>query len=185
MILTCGALKTELLFVRTRPRLALGMGEVARERLVRFLSAHRPAGVLVVGFCGATRASLPPGALILAEAAAAGEEIPLPQELLARAKAALPEAEVGPVATVASPAAPAEKARLSVDALAVDMESGHLAAELSSRGIPFLVVRCVLDALWEDVTCGLKLRFARRALACARRLGQAAGALVPVLEGAT
>ncbi len=180
MVLTVAALRTELLFAPW-PRAALGMGQKARARLRRILEGERPAGVLVVGFSGAARASLPVGALVLADSA---RGVRVPDGLLERARKALPEAEVGPVATVESPAAPAEKARLSADALAVDMESGYLAAELSSRGIPFLVVRCVLDALWEDVTSGLKFRFARRALVCARRLGQAAGALVPVLEGA-
>ncbi|RLE29294.1 hypothetical protein DRJ54_04890 [Candidatus Acetothermia bacterium] len=178
-VLTVAALRTELLFA-PRPRMALGMGEAAAPRLVKLLDRRTPAGVLVVGFCGATRAGLPPGTLVLASAV---DGTALPQGLVERARERLPGAEVGTVVTVGAPASPAGKARLSPDALAVDMESVHLAAELSSRGIPFLILRCVLDALWEDLSAGPRLRWARRALACARRLGQGARALVPALEG--
>jgi len=179
VVLTVAALRTELLYA-PRPRAALGVGERAAAQLVRILDRKRPAGVLVVGFCGAARAGLPPGTLLIADRAG---DVPLPDELVAMAKGALPEAEVGALAQVGSPAAPEEKARLSPDALAVDMESEVLAAELSSRGVPFLILRCVLDALWEDLTRGPRLLWAGRALSCARKLGRGARALAPLLEG--
>lgn len=179
-MLTVAALRTELCF-SPRPRAALGVGAGARAQLVRLLEKERPAGVLVVGFSGAARADLPVGALVLADSA---RGVRVPEGLLERAKKALPGAKVGPVTQVSSLASPQEKARLGVEALAVDMESADLAAELSSRGVPFLILRCILDALWEDPSRGLHIRWARRALLCARRLGQGAGALIPVLEGA-
>ena len=173
------ALRTELLFA-PRPRAPLGVGEAAAHRLAELLDRKSPAGVLVIGFCGATRGNLPPGALLIAEQIG---DILMPAELVVRAKEALPEAKVGPLVQVESPAAPAGKARLSPDALAVDMESEALAAELSARGTPFLILRCVLDALWEDLSRGPRPRWAGRALGCARRLGRAARVLVSVLEG--
>ncbi|MBC7099086.1 hypothetical protein H5T52_08210 [Candidatus Bipolaricaulota bacterium] len=179
-MLTVGALRTELCFC-PRPRAVLGVGQRARARLRWILEGERPAGVLVVGFSGATRASLPVGTLVLAESA---RGVRVPDGLLERARKVLPGAKVGPVAQASSLASPEEKARLGVEALAVDMESADLAAELSSRGVPFLILRCILDALWEDPSRGPHIRWARRALLCARRLGQGARALIPVLEGA-
>lgn len=178
MVLTVAALRTELVYA-PRPRAALGVGERAAPRLVELLPGKRPAGVVVVGFSGAARGSLPVGGLVLADSVGG---VRVPEGLLERARNALPGAEVGPVAQVGSPAGPKEKARLGLDALAVDMESGDLAAALSSHKVPFLIVRCILDALWEDPSRGFKARWANRALTCARRLGQAARALVPVLE---
>lgn len=184
MIVTVAALRTELLFV-PRPRLRVGVGTGARARLARWLDRHPTGGVMVVGFCGGTRAALRPGDLILADTLTAGEEeVPVSPALLTRAGAVFPAAHVGPVATVDAPADPGDKARLGVDALAVDMESAHLARELTARATPFLVVRVVLDALWENVSAGPHLRWAGRAVGCARRLGQAAAALRPILEGA-
>lgn len=184
MIVTVAALRTELLFA-PRPWLWVGVGAGARGRLARWLDRHPTRGVVIVGFCGGTRAALRPGDLVLAAAVATeGQEIAASQTLLELARVALPEAHVGGVATVEAPADPVAKARLGVDALAVDMESAHLAQEFSERGIPFLVLRVVLDALWEDVSAGLRIRWAGRAMGCARRLGQAAAALRPILEGA-
>ncbi|MBC7169868.1 hypothetical protein H5T54_02885 [Candidatus Bipolaricaulota bacterium] len=178
------ALRTELLFA-PRPRLRVGMGAQAGDRLRAWLDGHEPAGALVIGFSGATRAGVGAGTVLLAaEILGNGSDpIPLDSARVAKAKGALPDAVAGAVATVTGPAAPADKARRGVDALAVDMESAHLARELARRGTPFLVVRVVLDELWEDVLGSPRIRWARRALACARRLGRAAAALRPVLEG--
>ncbi|MBC7293639.1 MAG: hypothetical protein H5T84_06005 [Thermoleophilia bacterium] len=185
LILTVAALATELLFA-PRPRLRVGVGVGASERLRAGMRGRRADGVLVVGFAGATRAGVAAGTLVLA-AEILGDEsdrIPLDPALVARAQAALPHAVVEGVATVARPADPGNKARLGVEAVAVDMESLHLARELAGRGIPFLVVRAVLDEVWEDVLGSPRIRWARRALACARTLGRAAETLGPVLEGA-
>ncbi len=174
------ALRTELLFVRHRPKAVLGVGDRAVPRLVGLVRWKRPLGVLVVGFCGATRSTLPPGSLVLASKA---DGLSLPEGLVERARERLPEADVGPVVTQGAPADPAGKARLGLEALAVDMESAGLAGELLTLRIPFLILRCVLDSLWEDVSIGPRLRWAKRALVCARRLAEGARALIPVLEG--
>ena len=177
-VLTVAALRTELLLA-PRPRAALGVGKAAAPRLAKLLDRKRPAGVLVIGFAGAARAGLPPGTLLIADRAG---DVSLPEELVTKAKELLPEAEVGPLVQVQAPAAPEEKASFSPDALAVDMESEALAAELSSQGVPFLILRCVLDALWEDLTRGPRLRWMGRALSYARKLGRGAWALAPLLE---
>ncbi|HEU68474.1 MAG TPA: hypothetical protein ENN53_04575 [Candidatus Acetothermia bacterium] len=160
------------------------MGRQAGDRLRAWLDVRNPGGALVIGFSGATRAGVGAGTVVLAEAIwGDGSGIPLDRALVARAREALPDAVVGAVATVARPAGPAEKARLGLEALAVDMESAHLGRELVRRGIPFLIVRIVLDELWEDVS-GFPIRWAGRALACSRKLGRAAAALRPVVEAA-
>ncbi|MGD9840843.1 MAG: hypothetical protein AB7U87_03980 [Candidatus Bipolaricaulis sp.] len=183
MILTVAALGTELLFA-PRPQLRAGVGAGGRGRVGAWLSEHRPAGAVIIGFSGATHASLGAGSLVLVEGIVSDgrDPIPLDRALIVRAQRALPGATVGAVATVAQPADPAEKARLGLDALAVDMESAHLAEEFAGRGIPFLVVRVILDELWEDVS-QFPVRWTGRAVAAARKLGQAASALVPILEG--
>ncbi|MGC9529258.1 MAG: hypothetical protein ACP5G2_01375 [Candidatus Bipolaricaulaceae bacterium] len=185
MVCVVAALRTELLFVRSRPRLAVGTGPGAAARLVAGWGKKSPEAVLVVGFSGATRAELPAGALILASRVqGAGAAVDVPGGLLSAARAVVPWAASGPIQTVDQLAGPGEKARLSLDALAVDMESAHLAGELSRREIPFLVVRSVLDLLWEDVTTGPRARWAARALTCAAGLGRACRRLAPVMAGA-
>lgn len=178
--LTVAPLRTELLLA-PRPRIALGVGKRAAARLGLLLQGEKPPGVLVVGFAGAARADLPAGTLVLATSAG---EVAVPEGILSRAREALPEAKLGPIASLGHLATPEEKARQGLAALAVDMESEDLAAELSRQGIPFLILRCVLDVLWEDLGRGPRARWARRALACARRLGRGAKALIPILEGA-
>lgn len=183
MIVVLGALRTELLFVRRGPRLALGIGARAAERLSAWLRVMRPDRALVIGFCGGADPSLGPGDLVLADALLRdGERVDVPGGPLAEARRALPGAKVGPLLTVEGPADPAAKARASAEAVGVDMESYHIARVLSGHGIPFLVLRCVLDPLWEDP--GRRWRYAIRALRCARSLGSAAGRLLAVLEGA-
>lgn len=183
MILAIGALWTELAFVRGMRRVRTGIGPRSRERLARALERLAPEGAVILGFCGATHARLAPGSLILASSVRYGtEEIAVPGELVAAAGRRLPAAEIGPIHTVEGVAGPREKARLSVSALGVDMESFHLAQELRRRRIPFLVLRCVLDALWEDVS-RRSLRLIGRAIPCARRLGGAAAVLARVAGG--
>jgi nucleoside phosphorylase len=188
MVLTVAALRTELLYA-PRPRAALGVGKKAAPHLVEILKRKRPAGVLVVGFCGGLHAALPPGTFVLADQLVedpgqrSALRVLVDGEFLGKAKEKLPEARVGTLVTLDRPVGPAEKACLGIDALGVDLESAHLALELSKRGIPFLVLRIVLDALWEEPPFGARRAlWARRAIACARQLDRAAQALFPTLE---
>lgn len=183
MVWVVAALRTELLFVRGRT-VAVGVGERARARLASQLEEKRPAGALVVGFCGGLRADALPGTLILAETLTEEDAVvSVDERLLEKARTALAGAVVGGVVTVDRAIGPAGKAGLGLDAVAVNMESAYLAAELSGRGIPFLVMRVVLDALWEDVSLGPRVRWCRRAILGALSLSRAAAALRPVLEG--
>ena len=184
MIVAAAALWTELLFVRGLIRVRTGVGPRAAERLSRALERLRPRGAVILGFCGATHAYLVPGTIVLATSVRHdGEELGVTPELVARAREKLPDAELGALTTSDGIADPATKARLSLDSVAADMESFHLARELRARGIPFLVVRCVLDALWEDLSRAPKARWAARALACARKLGTATEVLASVVAG--
>ncbi len=112
------ALRTELLFA-PGPKRALGVGARAVEGLRRLLDRLDPVGVVVVGFSGATVPELGPGELVLATSVGG---IPVPGELLRAAAAALPGAVPGAVVQVERPVGPADKARLGLDAVAVDME---------------------------------------------------------------
>lgn len=183
MTVTVAALRTELLFI-PRPRVRVGIGAGAGNRLRCWLDGKGPRAALVVGFSGAARADLAAGTLVLAAGIVSDGANPISLDgvLVEQAREVLPAAVVGEVATVGRPSGPTEKACLGVDALAVDMESAHLARELAGREIPFLVVRVVLDELWEDVFSGPRIRWARRAIAYSRRLGEAAARLRPVLE---
>ncbi|NOX44894.1 MAG: hypothetical protein GXO72_04050 [Caldiserica bacterium] len=183
MIAAVAALRTELTFVRGMHRVRTGIGPRARERLARALERFDPEGAVILGFCGATHARLTPGSLILASSIRHGaEEIEVPGELVAAAGKRLPAAEIGPIYTTEGIADPPEKVRLSLFALGVDMESFHLAQELRTRRVPFLILRCVLDTLWEDLS-RKSPRFIGRAISCARRLGRAAEVLAPVVAG--
>lgn len=175
VILTVAALRTELVFA-PRPRAAVGVGRKARAGLVRALNRWKPEGVVVIGYCGGLRAGLHPGTLILAERVVGPEgTVRVGGSILARAKALVPKAAFGPIVTIETPAEPAKKAVLGIDALGVDLESAHLVRELFRRGIPFVVARIVLDAVWEEIPNRmLILGWALRALRCSRRLGDTA-----------
>jgi len=184
--LVVGALRTELLLV-PRPRLSVGVGRPGRAALAERLDRIRPPRVVLLGFCGGLRSSLAPGDLILGDFVIDRDGVlRLPPEEVARAAEALPWARVGGLVSVDHPADPAEKVRLGIDALGVDMESGPLCRELVARGIPFLLVRAVLDAAWEEIRPAPRhVLWAGRALACARRLGVAARALQSMAGSAT
>ncbi|MBC7222313.1 hypothetical protein H5T56_04970 [Candidatus Bipolaricaulota bacterium] len=184
-VMVVAALRTELLFVRG-PKAALGVGAKARARLRTVLERCRPSAVAIVGYAGGLRADLPPGILILADSVLDKEgEVRADEQLLSRAKELLPHAQVGPIFTDEKLTPLAEKTELEKKALAVDMESSHLARELFSRRIPFLVGRVVLDARWEEAPQGPRaLLWAGRALRCSWVLGRAAPALRTVLAEA-
>jgi hypothetical protein len=139
--------------------------------------------VVVVGYSGGLHAALSPGTLLLPDRLLGPKGVVRTGAAsLARAAKILPQAKVGPAITVDRVAAPWDKAALGVDALGVDLESALLGEDLFRQGIPFLVVRIVLDALWESIPTGWKRgAWAGRGLACSWRLGQAARLLRPAL----
>ncbi|MTW09920.1 squalene--hopene cyclase [Pseudoduganella eburnea] len=117
---------------------------------------QRPcAGLISFGVAGGLAPALQPGAIVVADSVAtAGETIPTDGGWSAALLRALDGASLGPVAGVDSPlAAVAEKAALNaaLGALAADMES-HIGARAARQaGVPFAVLRVVIDAAGSAV----------------------------------
>ncbi|MFO8033889.1 MAG: hypothetical protein R6U88_01840 [Candidatus Bipolaricaulota bacterium] len=184
-MIVLAALRTELLFVRG-PQACVGLGARRWPGVAARLRRHPPRAAVVLGFSGGLRGELLPGTLVVASGLHGEGELRPSPTMVELAQGALPEARVGHIHTATRPAAPQQKARLGLDSLAVDMESARLAEALEEMRIPWLVVRVILDALWENVPeWGSRVRWAARALYCARRLGGASRRLAPqVVEAA-
>lgn len=184
-VMVVAALRTELLFVRG-PKAALGVGARSQKRLRALLARRRPQGVVIVGYAGGLRADLRPGALVLPDLVwDAKGAVRISGALLARARARLPHAQVGPLFTDERLTPLAAKAAFEGKALAVDMETSHLARELFRWRVPFLVGRVILDAREEEVPVGWRgVLWAPRALRCSWILGRAAHALRKALAEA-
>jgi len=128
-----------------------------RQSLERFTAVPFTA-VLSVGCAGALVPGLTTGQLILApdvrmlSADARLDRFPVDPDLLAHARTAASHAAVaiaeGPLFTSAQVLfTPEDKARQgeATGAIAVEMESGVHAAFATARGLPFLVLRVILD----------------------------------------
>lgn len=139
-----------LLLVRT------GIGPAAAaDTLRRLLAEYTPAFCLQVGYAGGVRPDQEPGDLVIATVlidAGAGRSYEVEPSLVRRAellrrRLALP-GRSGPLVTLAQPAlTPEEKAAQAPQAVAVEMESAVFAEACKNAGLPFLVVRTVLDPL--------------------------------------
>ncbi len=182
-MMVLAALRTELGFVRA-PKTCVGLRARKWPQVAAMLHRRPPKAVLVVGFSGALRGELTPGTLVVASNVRTDEEERRPPvHMVDLARQALPQTAVGSICTTDTQASPAQKARLGVDSLAVDLESARLAKGLDELGISWLIVRVVLDALWEELpTRATSVTWAGRALACARRLGDVAHRLDSALS---
>lgn len=141
-----------LVLVRT------GMGPTAMERaLLQVLPEFAPQFCLHLGYGGAAHPELHPGDLVVATTlidASRGLSFGVPPALVAKAEgfrrqAGLP-GRTGVLVTLEQPArSPQEKAAHGREhqAVAVDMESATLARVCAAAGVPFLVVRAILDHL--------------------------------------
>ncbi len=180
--LIVAALRTELVFV-PGPKRVLGVGPRAPGSLRRTLDRERPQAVVLVGYCAGLQGALPPKSLILADRVLGRRGVVrIGAGHLAQARKLLPQAHVGPLVQVDRILLAQEKARMGLEALGADMESFGVAQELFQRGIPFLIARVVLDALWEELPRGRRqLGWAGRALGCSWILGRAAPLLVQAL----
>jgi hopanoid-associated phosphorylase len=125
-----------------------GNAQRARELADRLLAEGADA-LLSFGIAGGLLEGLPPGSLVVASGVATGGDLVACDAAWSRAMlACLPQAREGVVAGVAEAVAtPIAKRRLheSFRALAVDMESGAVAAACAAAGRPFAVLRAVAD----------------------------------------
>jgi hopanoid-associated phosphorylase len=133
---------------------ASGVGPEAAAVLARQFARAGARGLVSFGIAGGLSPDLKPGALILGDAVIAGEgRYPCDPTWLAQARARLPAALVGPVAASDSVVGTrAEKRALAEGgAIAVDMESGAVAAAAREFGLPFLVLRAVADRADDEI----------------------------------
>lgn len=131
-----------------------GAGAEAAQGLARLLDALRPSAVVVVGVCGGLDPSLVSGDVVLARSLVSRGQLELRPPMTAFdavrrefRRRGLPFVS-SRLLTVDRPAAATEE---KVDlwnefgAAGVDMESYPLGSLLAARGVPWLVVRVVLD----------------------------------------
>ena len=135
-----------------------GIGIPAMEAAAAYLLDHyRPAFCLHVGYCGGSDPQDQPGDLLIASAVvdaqsstrtAADAQRVLAAEEIARARGL--RARAAAVVTVGEIVEePHEKAFVGTqhEAAGIDMESAPFVAACNARGVPWLVVRAVLDPL--------------------------------------
>jgi adenosylhomocysteine nucleosidase len=207
MILVTACFPIESRWIARRPDVRVvrtATGKRSRETLDGLGSETSDASlVIATGFCGGIDPRARRGELFLARFVGhGGEEIHVDPELLDRARHALDgestELHVGRCESVDHVLRPDEKRALAADGVvAVDMESGPLARWAADRGIPFIVLRIVLDpagmalpfstarpfwasALRHPVAA---VRVARGAIAAGRVLGTAVDAVIETLAG--
>ncbi|HET7784701.1 MAG TPA: hypothetical protein VFL36_01900 [Myxococcales bacterium] len=121
---------------------AVGVGGDARAAL----RAEHPALVVSCGFAGALSPSLRAGDLLVATAVRApdGERLQAPELPASRALAQAARGEIACADRVL--ATPEEKRALGAGgALAVDLESAQVARAAAEAGVPWLVVRAIVD----------------------------------------
>jgi adenosylhomocysteine nucleosidase len=135
-----------------------GMGRKAMEQAAAYLlERYAPDLILHVGYCGAAIPALTAGDLVIASEvvdARNGERLSVSEALVHRAEHVCHELELranaAPIVTVEAVATtPHEKGALGAahGAAGIDMESVAVARAASERGVPYLVVRAVLDPL--------------------------------------
>ncbi len=124
----------------------------------RVLESQAPESALLVGYSGAAGADLQPGDLIIATDvldASRGLSFEVAPDLVTRAEALRRQiglsGRCGPLVTVTQAAlSPEAKAAAGQahQALALDLESAAFAGACRDAGLPYLVVRAILDP-WE------------------------------------
>ncbi len=174
--------------------IATGIGHARASRTAAHAMEQFPAAELVIatGVAGALAEHLRPGDLVLVDkiiADALGDQIPreiaIAREQLDSIAAALDAKHLrhvrGAMLTagrVLPGAREKAAARAETGAIAVDMETAALAAEAARRGIPFVSLRTILDAVGDEIV-GPKIDESGRvrALATATGLMRNPGAL--------
>jgi adenosylhomocysteine nucleosidase len=126
----------------------------------RFLERHRPAAVVGAGLAGALSPGLAVGDIVASRAvrfenadAATPDAAWLQRALAAGARAGILVTVDRPVVTLPARRALAASVRAARadEVLTVDMESAAWAREAAIRGIPYVIVRIVSDAIEEEL----------------------------------
>ncbi|MFA4874057.1 MAG: hypothetical protein WC956_07105 [bacterium] len=135
-----------------------GLGLAAMEHAINYmLCNYRPGFCLHVGYCGGADPALAPGDIVIASSvvdACTEHRLDADPANVERAQRICADMKLrcrtGGIATVEElVASPHEKAFVGTKlaAAAIDMESTALAAACAAVGVPYLVVRAVLDPL--------------------------------------
>ncbi|CAN5601447.1 hypothetical protein BH09VER1_BH09VER1_20670 [soil metagenome] len=122
------------------------MGEEAARILDKRLAETKPALVISAGFAGGLQPELEVGSLVL------GKNYSVPS-LLEKLKLS-PAWRVGDICTESAIIEQAaDKIRLGQETggLAGDLETSHIARVCAERAVPMLSVRCISDALHDDM----------------------------------
>jgi len=180
------------------------MGNASAVSLDELGDAASDAALLIAtGFAGGIDPSIERADLTLARTVRhRGEEIEIDAQLVDRARRALADRadalHVGTCESADRVLGTDEKRDLAAGGvISVDMESGPLARWAAARGIPFLVLRVVLDPAGDELpfsddrpfwTSVLRhpvssLRTARHAATAGRALGRAVDTVVDALTG--
>lgn len=133
-----------------------GMGPEAAAQAAEALLAEGAGALLAFGTAGALAPALRPGTLLLPEHVLfSGRDYAIATPWRSRVAAQIHgEVVPGPLLTVAAACArPAEKQALHArsGAVAVDMESGAVAAVAAAAGKPFLALRALVDPVERDL----------------------------------
>ena len=180
-ILACFALKEEAAPFRKPatdlPKvevLITGMGKRNAARSLRsFLEGRRPDHVLSCGFAGGLNPALKTGTVVFAADNDSGLETALSNAGAQRVRFHCAD-------SVAATAAEKQAVWKSTGAEAVEMESQALGAVCDESGIPFSVVRVILDTAAEDLpldfnrlmTPDMRMDYARLAVAIVKSPGK-------------
>jgi len=122
------------------------MGIEAARKLERRLAENRPGVIISAGFAGGLQPGLSVGDLVL------GENFSSP-EIVSRLSLS-PEWRVGAVQTeqaIIEKAADKRRLGEATGALVGDLETAHLAEVCAAHSVPMLSIRCVSDALDDDM----------------------------------
>jgi len=145
-------------------RLAARLETLLAQSEAAMQGAQRYCGIISFGTAGGLDPALPPGACVIADKIVTSDGgFPVDAHWLGALLACLPNARQGALAGVNQALTDvADKARLwqSSGALAVDMESHHVARIAQRHGLPFAACRVVVDpaqrSLPSSATVGLR-----------------------------